>query len=423
MVLDVVYNHLGPEGNYLRDFGPYFTDRYRTPWGAALNFDGEDSEPVRRFFLENALYWQTEFHLDALRLDAIHAIKDCSAIPFLQELARLTQRRGEELNHPFYLIAESDLNDARLINSEALGGYGLAAQWSDDFHHCLHVLLTGERDGYYQDYGGVGLFAKVWRQGYAYTGQYSRVRRRRHGNTPWLSRSRQFVVFSQNHDQVGNRMRGDRLSRLASLGGQRLAAGAVILSPFLPLLFMGEEYGERAPFQYMISHTDPELVEAVRQGRRDEFSAFEWQGRVPDPQAETTFHECVLNRELPRSSDEHRALYDFYRELLRLRKELPAIREAEKDTLEVRALEPEQVLSVLYTHPAFPVCLLLSFADEMVQAAIELPAGRWKLLLDSSSPRGRGSDTACPERISSNGRVVLNLPGKSLALYQLTRKG
>jgi len=230
VVLDVVYNHLGPEGNYLREFGPYFTDRYRTPWGAALNFDGEHSQEVRRFFLENALRWQTQFHLDALRLDAVHAIKDCSARPFLQELAQLTRQRSEQLNRRFYLIAESDLNDARLTAPEVLGGYGLDGQWSDDFHHSLHVLLTGERDGYYMDFGGTGLLAKVFREGYAYTGQYSAYRRQPHGNSPRLNSAKQFVVYSQNHDQVGNRRDGDRLSRLAHLEGLKLAAGTVLLS-------------------------------------------------------------------------------------------------------------------------------------------------------------------------------------------------
>jgi len=422
VVLDVVYNHLGPEGNYLSEYGPYFTDRYRTPWGSALNFDGKQNDPVRRFFLENALYWQTEFQVDALRLDAVHAIKDSSAQPFLLELAQVTHRRAEDLQRPFLLFAESDLNDARLIRPEALGGYGLDAQWSDDFHHCLHVLLTGERDGYYGDYDGARLFAKVWREGYAYTGQYSRFRQRRHGNSPQGCGSRQFVVCSQNHDQVGNRLLGDRLSRLADFEGLKLAAGAVLLSPFTPLLFMGEEYGEPAPFQYIISHTDPDLVEAVRRGRREEFSDFEWEGKMPDPQAEATFQECVLNRELSRSEANHRALYEFYRQLLRLRKELPAIAEADQHHLEVQAFEPEQLLSVVYPHPLHVLCLLLCFADEEVQASLQLPAGTWQLVLDSSSPQWRGAGSTLPERLSSNGRTVLRLPGKSLALYQRTGK-
>jgi len=421
VILDVVYNHLGPEGNYLNEFGHYFTDRYRTPWGSALNFDGPYSDEVRRFFLENALSWQTEFHIDALRLDAVHAIKDCSALPFLQELARVTHRRSEELNRRFYLFAESDLNDPRLISPEVSGGLGLDAQWSDDFHHALHVLLTGEREGYYEDFGELEPLARALRHGYAYTGQYSRFRKRRHGNLPRLNSVRQFVVFSQNHDQIGNRLKGERLSNLADLEALKLAAGAVLLSPFIPLLFMGEEYGERAPFQYVISHTDPELVEAVRQGRREEFASFAWQGQVPDPQAEATFQECVLNRSLGHE-DPHRALYAFYRELLRLRKTLPAIFEAEKDTLSVATSEERQTVQLLYRHATGDVSVWLCFAEEAMNAKFELPAGAWRLLLDSAAPCWGGNAGYSPETMSSPGTINLNLAPKSVLVYQQHQK-
>ena len=243
--LDVVYNHLGPEGNYLRDFAPYFTDRYRTPWGPALNLDGPGSDEVRRFFTENALYWLTEFHLDGLRLDAIHAIFDFSARHFLEELTDVVHRQAERLGRRVYVIAESDLNDARVIRPRAVGGYGLDAQWSDDFHHSLHALLTGERNGYYQDFGTLAHMARAFRKGYTYTGQYSAYRRRRHGNSTRFCGAQQFVVFAQNHDQVGNRAGGERLGTLVSFAALKLAAGVVLLSPFLPLLFMGEEYGEK----------------------------------------------------------------------------------------------------------------------------------------------------------------------------------
>lgn len=287
--LDVVYNHLGPEGNYLGDFGPYFTDRYRTPWGLALNFDGADSDEVRRFFIENALYWLTEFHIDGFRLDAIHAITDKGALPFLEELAAAVHRRAERLGRRVYVIGESDLNDPRVIQPRVVGGYGLDGQWSDDFHHALHSLLTGERSGYYQDFGKLVHLARAFREGYVYTGQYSAYRRRQHGDWPRLCDACQFVVFAQNHDQVGNRARGERLSTLVSFDGLKLAAGMVLLSPFVPLLFMGEEYGETAPFLYFTSHSDPTLVEAVRKGRLEEFAAFGCEDEVPDPQDEATF--------------------------------------------------------------------------------------------------------------------------------------
>ncbi|MCL5257567.1 MAG: malto-oligosyltrehalose trehalohydrolase, partial [Chloroflexi bacterium] len=310
VVIDVVYNHLGPEGNYLGDFGPYFTDRYRTPWGPAMNYDGSGSDEVRRFFIENALYWVTDFHFDAIRLDAVHGIFDQSAHPFLQELTESVHRRALKLNRQINVIAESSLNDTRLIRPGCLGGFGMDAQWNDDFHHSLHVLLTGERAGYYQDFGSVGQLAKAFRNGYVYEGQNSKYRGRRHGNSSRSCPAYRFVVCSQNHDQVGNRALSERLSSLVSFEALKLAACAVVLSPFVPLLFMGEEYGEPAPFLYFISHLDPQLVEAVRRGRRAEFAAFQWTGESPDPQAEETFQRAKLDYGL-RGAGQHRILLNF----------------------------------------------------------------------------------------------------------------
>ncbi|PYV01833.1 MAG: malto-oligosyltrehalose trehalohydrolase, partial [Acidobacteria bacterium] len=281
VVLDVVYNHLGPEGNYFGDFGPYFSDRYRTPWGLGFNFDGPESDEVVRFFVENAIEWLTEFHVDALRLDAIHSIVDLCARPFLAELSQAVRTLAQRLDRRVYLIAESNLNDVRVIRPPQLGGFGFDAQWNDDFHRALHTLLTGERNGYYCDFGGVEPLAKALTEGFVYSGQYSRYRRRRHGNSSRLIPAHRLVVFAQNHDQVGNRMLGERLSALVSLvsfEGLKLAAGTTILSPFIPLLFMGEEYGETAPFQYFVDHSDPALIELVREGRRKDFARFDWQG-------------------------------------------------------------------------------------------------------------------------------------------------
>ncbi|MGH2720829.1 MAG: malto-oligosyltrehalose trehalohydrolase, partial [Actinomycetota bacterium] len=248
VVLDVVYNHLGPEGNYLDAFGPYFTDRYSTPWGRAVNYDGPHSDEVRTFFLENARYWFLDFHVDALRLDAIHGIFDASAHPFLQELAEETTALEEEVGRQFPLIAESDLNDVRIILPGERGGYGLDAQWSDDFHHSVHALLTGERNGYYQDYGTPDHLVRALTHGFVYSGQRSAYRKRRHGNRPDEIEPSRLVVSIQNHDQVGNRMMGERLSVLVGFERLKLAAGLLLLSPSVPLLFMGEEYGETAPF-------------------------------------------------------------------------------------------------------------------------------------------------------------------------------
>ena len=262
VTLDVVYNHLGPEGNYLHGFGPYFTDRYRTPWGDAVNFDGPDSDAVRHFFISNALYWISEFHMDALRLDAVHGIYDFSALHILRELTDAVHRRGAALGRQVHLIAESDLNDVRIINSPNSGGYGLDAQWSDDFHHALRALLTGDRAGYYGDFGQFSHLAISFREGFVLSGGYSLVRKRRHGNSSAAVPPCRLVVFSQNHDQVGNRMRGERSDEHLSTRQLKLAAATVLLSPYLPLLFMGEEYAETAPFPYYVNHGDPELMES-----------------------------------------------------------------------------------------------------------------------------------------------------------------
>ena len=403
VILDVVYNHLGPEGNYLAEFGHYFTGRYQTPWGAALNFDGPHSDEVRRYFLENALQWQTEYHLDALRLDAVHAIRDFSAVPFLEELGEVTRRQAETLGRRFQLVAESDMNMARHILPRNLGGYGLDAQWSDDFHHALQVLLTGERDGYYADYGGVGWLARAWREGYAYTGDYSVHRRQRHGSSPRLNPVKQFVVCAQNHDQVGNRMLGERHGATLSPGDLRLAAATLLWSPFVPLLFMGEEYGERAPFQYFVSHSDPALVAAVRQGRRKEFAAFAWQGEVPDPQDEATFQRSKLDWGL-QAEPAHGQLREFYRECLHARAGLAALAGAEKETMEVCAWEREQVLLACYRAPRQRVAVLLHFGSEPVELDLPLGAGLWRRVLDSQSTRW-GGDSSWPDQLTSGGSV------------------
>ncbi|MBN2508284.1 MAG: malto-oligosyltrehalose trehalohydrolase [Verrucomicrobia bacterium] len=417
VVLDVVYNHLGPEGNYLGEFGPYFTDRYRTPWGPAVNLDGPHSDEVRRYFIENALYWQTEFHIDALRLDAVHAIRDFSAVPFLEELAGACHRQAGALRRRFHLIAESDLNMARHILPRALGGYGLDAQWSDDFHHALHVLLTGEQNGYYADFGGVAPLAKAWREGYAFTGEYSRYRRRRHGSSPRANPVTQFVVCGQNHDQVGNRVRGDRLGATLSFERQKLAAAAVLLSPFVPLLFMGEEYGETAPFQYFVSHSEPALIEAVRRGRREEFAAFAWEGDVPDPQDEATFERCRLNHALA-GREPHRTLRAFYRELLMLRREVRAIGGVEKETLESAAWGSEGVMGVRQWNGGDEVLLVFNFGGAPGARHWPFPAGAWRKRLDSADRRWAGPGSPAAADVVSSGCVLLELPATVCVVYQ-----
>lgn len=412
VALDVVYNHLGPEGNYLGEYGPYFTDRYQSPWGKAVNFDGAASDEVRRFFIDNALYWLEEYHFDALRLDAVHGIFDFSARHFLAELKSSVDILAMRLGRKIHVIAESDLNDSRLILPGERGGYGLDAQWSDDFHHSVHTLLTGERNGYYEDFGTLSHLADTLRDGWYYRGQYSRHRKRTHGNSPHGISSSHFVVCNQNHDQVGNRAAGERLSALVDFEALKLAAGVTLLSPFVPLLFMGEEYGETAPFQYFISHLDAGLVEAVRRGRREEFSAFGWDGVVPDPQDEATFHRSQLQHS--RKQDEpYATMLSFYRELIELRKELDLGMPSHWHVWECLS----SVLLLFREGQRGRVAIVFNFAEN--RASPELPEwqGPWTLRLSSAETKWRGAGSLT-EQVKLSKPFRLDLHPHSFVVLQ-----
>lgn len=418
--LDVVYNHLGPEGNYLVDFGPYFTAHYQTPWGAALNYDGEESDEVRRYFIGNALEWVRDYHFDGLRLDAIHGIMDNSASPFLAELAEALQAEAGRLGRPVHVIVESNLNDIRVLRPRAQGGYGMDAQWNDDFHHALHTALTPERDGYYRDFSGAGDLGRALEEGFVYQGQFSAYRRRRHGNRSREITPQSFVIFAQNHDQTGNRAGGERLSALTSLEGLKLAAVTLLTAPQLPLLFMGEEYGEAAPFLYFIEHGDAALVEAVRRGRREEFAAFGWK-QPPDPQSDSTFAASRLRWE-QRRREPHRTLLEFYGELLRLRRRHPSL--VAGGQAQCRLLNPELLL--IERHPprgsAAPrALLLLNFGSEACRLAFPRP-GDYRLLLASSKRRWHGPGDSLPPRIHHS-RARLELPAGSAAIYIAENRG
>ncbi len=415
VALDVVYNHLGPEGNYLGQFGPYFTDRYRTPWGQAINFDGPHSDHVRQFFIENAIYWFDKYHIDALRLDAIHGIYDFGAFHILAELENQVQLAGKQLGRDLCLIAESDLNDARVLLPSEKGGYGLAAQWSDDFHHSLHTLLTRETQGYYADFGSVGHLANVLRDGWFYHGQYSGFRRRRHGNSPCGIPRSHLVGYSQNHDQVGNRACGERLSTLVNFEAQKLAAGMTLLSPFVPLLFMGEEYGEPSPFLYFTSHGDNDLVEAVRRGRREEFSEFGWSNEVPDPQDETTFANSKLQHHL-RNTDPHRALRLYYQELIRFRKANHFGAEA---NLEIMESENPPILTVSRNVAGRRWLMIFNFGASAVDLPSVSPNELWTTELYSADSRWLGPSDHFPRTVNS--MEILALTGQSFLV--LSREG
>lgn len=363
VILDVVYNHLGPDGNYLDHFGPYFTNSYHTPWGAAVNLDQAGSTEVRRFFIENALMWLRDYRFDGLRLDAVHSFGDRSAVHFLEQLAREVEALSWSLGRELVLIAESDLNDPRLLWSRERGGYGLQAAWSDDFHHALHTVLTGEDAGYYRDFGRVADVAKALTDVYVYDGRFSEARGRNHGRKIGDLSPRRFVAASQNHDQVGNRARGERLEHLVGDEAARIAAGLTILGPCIPLLFQGEEWAASSPFQYFTDHQDPQLARAVSEGRRREFQEFGWQpGDVPDPAAIETFERSRLDWDEV-GQPRHAAMLDWYRRLISFRKQHGALLSA--PVTAVRADERERTLVI----ERGPLTMAVSFGDAPLSVA------------------------------------------------------
>ncbi len=362
VVLDVVYNHFGPEGNVLHRFAPYLTDEYATPWGAAVNVSGRFSDAVRKYFIDNAVEWITDFHLDGLRLDAVHAIPDPTARPFIAELTAAVHAAADQRSIPALVTIESSANDARIVRDTAAHGWGADAVWDDDVHHALRVALTGERHEYYAGYRGVDDVARAFDHRFVYDGQHSSVFGRRHGSDATDIDHRRFIVFSQNHDHVGNTPRGLRMLHDAGPGDPRLrlAAAVTLLGPFTPMLFMGEEYAERAPFPYFIDHGDAGLVEAVRAGRQREFSGVDWEGGVADPAAEQTYADAVLDPSLADDDGDHRRMLDVYTLLIATRKRFDVLTDpAARQTVELDA----GLLAVRRTLGSVASTLLLNFTD------------------------------------------------------------
>jgi maltooligosyltrehalose trehalohydrolase len=353
VVLDVIYNHLGPEGNYLRFFGPYFTDHHKTPWGDAINYDDAGSEYVRRHFIDNALYWVREYHVDALRLDAVQTIKDDSPQHIVAEIADEVHALGRELGRTVCVIAETDENDSRYVRSRDENGFGLDAIWSDDFHHAIHTLLTGENKGYYRDYGRADQLVRTLNEGFAFQGEHFEYWGKPRGDSSAGIPMPAHVFCIQNHDQIGNRAIGERLSHLVPRGAAKLAAALLLLSPATPMLFMGEEFAETAPFQFFTDFTDPQLQRAVSEGRRHEFADFDWTD-VPDPQSPETFARSRLHWEL--ASDDNDMLR-WYRRLIELRKHyvLPnqrlALARSREGAVIMRSPRPNPVLMVVAEWP------------------------------------------------------------------------
>ncbi len=410
VVLDVVYNHFGPEGNYFEDFGPYFTEKYSTPWGKAINFDDAWCDGVRHFFLENALMWFRDFHVDALRLDAVHAIKDFSALHWLRELKLRTNELMEVTGRQYHLIVELDLNDNRFINPLEKGGFGMDAQWVDEFHHALRVTAGQEKRGYYSDFNGIEHLAKSYKDAYVYDYLYSPHRLKTFGTKAEGNSGNQFIVFSQNHDQVGNRMLGERSSVLVSYEMQKLFLGAVLLSPFIPMLFMGEEYGEKNPFQYFVSHTDKELGEAVRKGRKQEFSAFHDPGEVPDPMDEQTFRNSKLNWDLI-EQPEHSRMLTYYKALISLRKEHPVLAKLDRDQIEVSADKDNNTLTLSRMKGDITVFAFMNFSKTACPFQLPEMRGEWTLLMNSASSEWNGpleeSDNAGNRYIAQPESIII----------------
>lgn len=365
VIMDVVYNHLGPTGNYLSRFGPYFTDAYATPWGSAVNLDHAGSHEVRRFFCDNALMWLRDYHIDGLRLDAIHAYFDKSAIHLLEQLSVETAALSAQLGKHFVLIAESDLNDTRVVASREAGGFGMHAQWSDDFHHALHSVLTGERDGYYEDFGSLKQLAAAIKDVFVYGGEYSPHRDRVHGRPVEKLPAHRFLAYLQNHDQIGNRARGERSSHLLSLDRLKIGAALVLTSPCVPMLFQGEEWGASTPFQYFTHHEDQELGRAVSEGRRNEFKAFGWNpDDVPDPQSTETFERSKLKWE-ERSQEPHREIFEWHRQLIGLRFSGLGFADGELHNIQVSFSETDSWLIV--ERPQSAVAVNLADKEQQVQ--------------------------------------------------------
>ncbi|KAA0993649.1 malto-oligosyltrehalose trehalohydrolase [Dyadobacter aurulentus] len=411
VILDMVYNHLGPEGNVFGQYGHYFTDKYNTPWGEAINFDDAWSDAVRHYFIQNALMWFRDFHIDALRLDAVHAIKDFSPVHVLQEMKMRVDELSEATGRQPYLMVEMDLNDTRYIKPVDQCGFGMDAQWIDEFHHALRVSSGQQQSGYYSDFEPVVSLAKSFRDAYVFDGTYSEHRKRKFGVKADGFPGHRFIVFSQNHDHIGNRMLGERTSQLVSYEMQKLLAGTVMVSPFLPLLFMGEEWSESNPFQYFVSHTDPELAEAVRKGRKREFAAFHLEGDAPDPVGEETFQQSKLQWDLL-EKEPHRTMFRYYKQLISLRKEQPALSAADRSGLTVTVPEGKELIILERNTAGQLLVAVLNFAKNSEE--VVLPhAQKWQKLIASSDQEWNG-DRTLPEHLEAG---ALHVAAESFTLY------
>ncbi len=398
VLLDVVYNHFGPVGSYANKFGPYLTHRHCTPWGDAINFEDSGSEDVRQYFCDNALMWMREYHMDGLRLDAVHEFVDRSAIHFMEQLSAEVEVLSSTLGRRLVLIAESDLNDPRVVTPREAGGFGIDAQWSDDFHHALFTLLNpAETGGYYADFGRLEDLASALMRVFVYDGKFSTYRNRRHGRAVQGLSAHRFVGFIQDHDQVGNRAKGDRLEQIVGMDLAKVAAGLVLTSPFVPMLFQGEEYAASTPFQYFADHEDPEMAKAVSEGRRKEFAAFGWSPEeIPDPENAETFERSKLNWDEV-GEGRHGEMLDWYKRLIHLRRSSPSLNDGDPLHVRVEVDEEERWLRL----DRGKVTVLANLGAEARE--LKKPEGRALVL------------ASCEDVKEARDKVML--PGASLAIF------
>lgn len=416
--LDVVYNHLGPEGNYLSQFGPYMTNRYGTPWGEALNFDHLWSDGVRDYFLQNALYWVEAYHLDGLRLDAIHTIFDIGAHHFLQVLNLELQELQVRLGRAIHTIAESDLNSPRVIDSAEKGGYAFTAQWLDDFHHALYVIIDKKGKDRYKDHWGIEKLAKAYTDGFVHSGEYTEFRKRRYGASSAGISGDKFIVFTDNHDQAGNREKGERLSMLVDLERLKVAAAALLVSPYVPMLFMGEEYADETPFYFFVSHTDPSLIEAVRKGRKEEFGHSQPDEAYIDPGDEATFKASVLAWD-KRKEGKHKIMWEWNKTWLKMRRELHCLHSFLKKDIQVVVLENAGLAVHRQSENGRQhlICLL-NLEETTLEYTFPQQALQWYKILDSKDPQwteGVPTEIRCPTE--AKGADKIQLPPLSVAVF------
>ncbi|MGD6810001.1 MAG: malto-oligosyltrehalose trehalohydrolase [Candidatus Bathyarchaeia archaeon] len=408
--LDFVYNHIGPEGNILNDYAPYFTNDRMTTWGPTLNIDGPNSSGVRNYFLENTLHWFHDYHIDGIRLDAILWIVDKSSKHFLSELNQAVQKYAQETERQLYMIAETGYNEPAVLTPAETDGYGFNAQWLDDYHHALFSVLTGENRSYYIDFTKVELLADALTDAYVYVKKPPEFRRRRPEESFRQIPAYRFVVFSQNHDQIGNRLQGDRLGAISGLEASKVAAGMVLLSPYVPLLFMGQEYGENTPFMFFTDYQDKGLANAIREGRKKEFTDFHWTGNVPDPQSLECFTKSKIKWE-KRNQGINSKIVGYYKTLIDLRKKVPALQTGKNRN--IKTVNTQNKALLIEKQKNNSKAYIIANLDKETQTIQTMLSGNFRKVLDSKSPVFGGESASLPETLSSN----MKIPGFCFAVY------